>query len=116
MVISVPGPPEGLRALQSSVSSVLLTWLPPDPPTGEVLSYTLYHRPPHAHTTSHHPMSARSGAHTLHHLTKGTHNFWLRARTRMGEGPPTPTIELNLSDNGNIFISNYFFICFILCI
>ncbi|XP_037774718.1 Down syndrome cell adhesion molecule-like protein Dscam2, partial [Penaeus monodon] len=86
----VAGVPGGLRALQSDVGAAILTWLPPHPPTGVLLGYTLNHRPPHARAPSQHPLHAHANSHTLTHLSRGTHEFWLTARTRAGEGSPRP--------------------------
>ncbi|XP_069995909.1 cell adhesion molecule Dscam2 [Penaeus vannamei] len=94
----VAGMPAGLRALQSSDDSAILTWLPPQPPTGVLLGYTLNHRPPHARAPQQHPLHAHANSHTLSHLTRGTHEFWLTARTRVGEGTPTPAVKLTMLD------------------
>ncbi|XP_047490923.1 Down syndrome cell adhesion molecule-like protein Dscam2 [Penaeus chinensis] len=94
----VAGMPAGLRALQSSDDSAILTWLPPQPPTGVLLGYTLNHRPPHARAPLQHPLHAHANSHTLSHLTRGTHEFWLTARTRVGEGTPTPAVKLTMLD------------------
>ncbi|XP_063593040.1 cell adhesion molecule Dscam2-like [Penaeus indicus] len=94
----VAGVPGGLRALQSDVGAAILTWLPPHPPTGVLLGYTLNHRPPHARAPSQHPLHAHANSHSLTHLSRGTHEFWLTARTRAGEGKPTPTLKLTILD------------------
>ncbi|XP_071546322.1 cell adhesion molecule Dscam2-like isoform X3 [Panulirus ornatus] len=94
----VAGAPGGLRALQSGVGTAILTWLPPHPPTGVLLGYTLHHRPPHARASSQHSLHAHATSHTLTHLSHGTHQFWMTARTRVGEGPPTPTVKLTVLD------------------
>ncbi|KAK3861972.1 hypothetical protein Pcinc_032114, partial [Petrolisthes cinctipes] len=96
----VAGVPAGLRALQSGSDSALITFLPPSPPTGLLLGYTLHHRPPHARTPTQHPLHAHDTAHTLSHLSRGAHQFWLTAMTRVGEGPPTPTVKLTILDQG----------------
>ncbi|XP_069190704.1 cell adhesion molecule Dscam2 isoform X3 [Procambarus clarkii] len=94
----VAGAPGGLRALQLGVGTAILTWLPPHPPTGLLLGYTLHHRPPHSRAPSQHPLHAHANSHTLTHLTHGTHQFWMTARTRVGEGPATPTVKLTVLD------------------
>ncbi|XP_042236936.1 Down syndrome cell adhesion molecule-like protein Dscam2 [Homarus americanus] len=94
----VAGAPGGLRVLQSGVGAAILTWLPPDPPTGLLLGYTLHHRPPHNRSPSQHPLHAHATSHTLTLLAHGTHQFWMTARTRVGEGPPTPTAKLTIVD------------------
>ncbi|KAK8403945.1 hypothetical protein O3P69_000181 [Scylla paramamosain] len=94
----VAGVPGGLRVLQSSGDSAVLTWLPPHPPTGLLLGYTLHHRPPHGRTPTQHSLHAQANVHILTHLTHGTHEFWLTARTRVGEGPPTSTVKLTMME------------------
>ncbi|ROT68397.1 putative Down syndrome cell adhesion molecule-like protein Dscam2 [Penaeus vannamei] len=47
---------------------------------------------------SDHPLHAHANSHSLTHLSRGTHEFWLTARTRAGEGKPTPTIKLTILD------------------
>lgn len=39
---SVPGAPEGLRAVVTGPTTILVTWSPPRPHTGTILHYTLY--------------------------------------------------------------------------
>ena len=96
----MPGAPAGLRVFQSSTNSVLVTWKTPDPPTGIILGYTLFHRAPHAPATTKHPLGPHSSTYTLHHLNLGTHYFWLKARTKVGEGPPTENVEIILNEKG----------------
>ncbi|CAL4087963.1 unnamed protein product, partial [Meganyctiphanes norvegica] len=94
----VAGVPPGLRVLQSGSHKALLSWLVPDPPTGILLGYTLHHRSPHARTATKTALHAHAFAHTLNHLVQGSHEFWLTARTRVGEGPPTSPTKLTLMD------------------
>lgn len=98
--ISAPGPPS-LRALQSSKDSILLTWLPPYPLSGVILGYTLHHRGPHDHTTTQYPLPSYTHFYTANRLAMGTHRFWLTARTQLGDGKSSPTVKVNLSENGN---------------
>lgn len=38
----VPGPPAGIKAVPSSPSSVVVSWLPPHKPNGVIRKYTIY--------------------------------------------------------------------------
>lgn len=38
----VPGPPAGIKAVPSSSSSVVVSWLPPLKPNGIIRKYTIY--------------------------------------------------------------------------
>lgn len=37
-----PGPPAGIKAVPSSASSVVVSWLPPHKPNGIIRKYTIY--------------------------------------------------------------------------
>lgn len=39
---TVPGPPAGIKAVPSSPSSVVVSWLPPHKPNGVIRKYTIY--------------------------------------------------------------------------
>lgn len=39
---SVPGPPAGIKAVPSSASSVVVSWLPPAKPNGIIRKYTIF--------------------------------------------------------------------------
>ena len=40
--ISVPGPPSNIKALPVDRNSIMISWMPPDKPNGEILGYSLY--------------------------------------------------------------------------
>lgn len=40
--LSVPGPPAGIKAVPSSASSVVVSWLPPAKPNGIIRKYTIF--------------------------------------------------------------------------
>lgn len=44
MFILVPGPPAGIKALALTAESILVSWLPPLQPNGNVSKYTVYSR------------------------------------------------------------------------
>ena len=103
LLFAVPGPPLGIRAVQTLLDAALLSWLPPKPEKGIIQHYTLHHRPPH-HTHSatrltlsapHLPL-AHTPTHLLTQLKPGTHELWLTAHTSTGEGSPSTTLRLNI--------------------
>lgn len=54
---TVPGPPAGIKALALTAESILVSWLPPLQPNGNVSKYTVYSR--EAGSNNH-------NAHTMH--------------------------------------------------
>lgn len=40
--LAVPGPPAGIKAVPSSASSVVVSWLPPAKPNGIIRKYTIF--------------------------------------------------------------------------
>ncbi|CAL4146593.1 unnamed protein product, partial [Meganyctiphanes norvegica] len=95
----VAGVPSGLKVLQSSQSSAIVSWLPPNPPKGVLHGYTLYHRQPNSHKDLQYPLQPMYLSHTVKRLSQGTHVFWLTARTQLGEGPPITPVRLTLKEN-----------------
>lgn len=55
---SDPGPPAGIKAVPSSASSVVVSWLPPHKPNGIIRKYTIYCSSP----GSGQPVSYKRGA------------------------------------------------------
>lgn len=53
----VPGPPAGIKALALTAESILVSWLPPLQPNGQVSQYTVYSRETGA---------SRHNTHTMH--------------------------------------------------
>ncbi|CAL4164967.1 unnamed protein product, partial [Meganyctiphanes norvegica] len=94
----VGGIPAGIRVIQSGSSDAVVSWLPPFPATGVLQGYTLYHRSPGAHRPVQLSLHNQATSYTLTHLSQGSHQLWLTARTRLGEGKPTNTVTLNLRD------------------
>lgn len=44
VLFTVPGPPAGIKALALTAESILVSWLPPLQPNGNVSKYTVYSR------------------------------------------------------------------------
>ena len=40
--ITVPGPPSNIKALPVDRNSIMISWMPPNKPNGEILGYSLY--------------------------------------------------------------------------
>ncbi|XP_076032140.1 cell adhesion molecule Dscam2-like isoform X4 [Oratosquilla oratoria] len=102
----VPGAPGGIRALQSGPDSAVISWLPPRYPNGILLDYTLHHRPAHGHTEKK-TLDAHRLTYTFRQLARGTHEFWLTARTRLGEGAPTLPVKLTLVDQASAGLASW---------
>lgn len=41
-LFAVPGPPSNIKALPVDKNSIMVSWLPPSKPNGEILGYALY--------------------------------------------------------------------------
>ncbi|CAL4076655.1 unnamed protein product, partial [Meganyctiphanes norvegica] len=102
----VAGIPGGIRVVQAGPSSSLITWLPPRPATGVLQGFTLHHRQPRKHSQQQTSLHAHASSHTLTHLARGTHEFWITARTRVGEGPPTQHVKLLIGDQATPAIAS----------
>ncbi|EFN83957.1 Down syndrome cell adhesion molecule, partial [Harpegnathos saltator] len=92
----VPGPPAGIKALALTAESILVSWLPPLQPNGNVSKYTVYSRE---------AGSKNSNAHTMHEpplsstdtltmelrdlVERQLYEFWVSATTSVGEGEQT---------------------------
>lgn len=60
---TVPGPPAGIKAMALTAESILVSWLPPLQPNGNVSKYTVYSREAgsnnhNTHTMHEPPLSA----------------------------------------------------------
>ncbi|XP_044594739.1 Down syndrome cell adhesion molecule-like protein Dscam2 [Cotesia glomerata] len=95
----VPGPPAGIKALALTAESILVSWLPPLQPNGQVSQYTIYSREAgasrHNTHTMHEPPSSPTDTLTieLRGLTESQlYEFWVSATTGLGEGEPTTIV------------------------
>ncbi|XP_034948275.1 Down syndrome cell adhesion molecule-like protein Dscam2 isoform X1 [Chelonus insularis] len=95
----VPGPPAGIKALALTAESILVSWLPPLQPNGQVSQYTVYSRETgasrHNTHTMHEPPSSPTDTLTmeLRGLTESQlYEFWVSATTGLGEGEPTTIV------------------------
>ncbi|XP_064424751.1 cell adhesion molecule DSCAML1 [Latimeria chalumnae] len=85
----IPGPPAGIKAVPSSASSVVVSWLPPSKPNGIIRKYTIFcsspgsgHPAPSEYETSPELLFYR-----IAHLNRGQqYLLWVAAVTTAGRG------------------------------
>ncbi|XP_033323157.1 Down syndrome cell adhesion molecule 3 isoform X4 [Megalopta genalis] len=94
-----PGPPAGIKALALTAESILVSWLPPLQPNGNVSKYTVYSREAgssnHNAHTMHEPPSSPTDTLTMELrglVERQLYEFWVSATTGKGEGEPTTTV------------------------
>ncbi|XP_069947115.1 cell adhesion molecule Dscam2 isoform X1 [Cherax quadricarinatus] len=84
----VPEAPARVKAVVSGPRAVVVSWAPPARPHGRISRYTVHWEPaggrggPHSRRVEPHLTHL-----TLHDLPHTTHQVWVTASTRMGEGP-----------------------------
>ncbi|KOC64967.1 Down syndrome cell adhesion molecule-like protein Dscam2 [Habropoda laboriosa] len=99
---TVPDAPERVKAVTSNEDAVVISWLPPRRPNGILTKYTVHIRVLDQGqevkiTTSLLP------AQNLHYEATGlklreSYEAWVTASTKVGQGPSTPVIKLQLSN------------------
>ncbi|XP_069361354.1 cell adhesion molecule Dscam1 isoform X3 [Maniola hyperantus] len=99
----VPSAPADIKAVVSSRNKILISWLPPASPNGVLVGYTLYMSviEDGREEGTHKRMLSPS---TLSHDTarsppRATHQFWVSASTRLGEGDATRVVTVLPSDS-----------------
>ncbi|XP_063366960.1 cell adhesion molecule Dscam2 [Cydia amplana] len=99
----VPSAPADIKAVVSSRNKILVSWLPPASPNGVLVGYTLYMSviEDGREEGTHKRMLSPS---TLSHETsrsppRATHQFWVSASTRLGEGEATRVATVLPSDS-----------------
>ncbi|XP_037873453.1 cell adhesion molecule Dscam2 isoform X2 [Bombyx mori] len=99
----VPSAPADIKAAVSSRNKILVSWLPPSSPNGVLVGYTLYMSviEDGREEGTHKRMLSPS---TLSHETsrsppRATHQFWVSASTRLGEGEATRVVTVLPSDS-----------------
>ncbi|KOX68634.1 Down syndrome cell adhesion molecule-like protein Dscam2 [Melipona quadrifasciata] len=95
----VPGPPAGIKALALTAESILVSWLPPLQPNGNVSKYTVYSREAgsnnHNTHTMHEPPSSPTDTLTMELrglVESQLYEFWVSATTGLGEGESTTIV------------------------
>ncbi|XP_069038519.1 cell adhesion molecule DSCAML1 isoform X1 [Lepisosteus oculatus] len=84
-----PGPPAGIKAVPSSASSVVVSWLPPTKPNGIILKYTIFCSSPGSGqpAPSEYESSPEQLFYRIAHLTRGQqYLIWAAAVTSAGRG------------------------------
>uniref|UniRef100_A0AAQ4QMC4 DS cell adhesion molecule like 1 n=1 Tax=Gasterosteus aculeatus aculeatus TaxID=481459 RepID=A0AAQ4QMC4_GASAC len=80
----LPGPPAGIKAVPSSPSSVVVSWLPPHKPNGVIRKYTIYCSSPGSGEYEANPEML---FYRITHLTRGKqYHIWSAAVTTAGRG------------------------------
>ena len=101
----IPGAPAAVKAAWTSSDSITVSWLPPSAPNGIVKTYTVYRRSHAANESadSVKPATFTVPAHvdsfTASSLQKQSHSFWVTASTRVGEGPGSQVVSLQLDQD-----------------
>ncbi|NXU29126.1 DSCL1 protein, partial [Thalassarche chlororhynchos] len=93
----IPGPPAGIKAVPSSASSVVVSWLPPAKPNGIIRKYTIFCSSPGSGqpAPSEYETSPDQLFYRIAHLNRGQqYMLWVAAVTSAGRGnimpPPCP--------------------------
>ncbi|XP_015431460.1 PREDICTED: Down syndrome cell adhesion molecule-like protein Dscam2 [Dufourea novaeangliae] len=99
---TVPDAPERVKAVTSNEDAVVISWLPPRRPNGILTQYTVYIR---VLDQGQEVKITKSmlPAQSLHHEATGlklreSYEAWVTASTKVGQGPSTPVIKLQLSN------------------
>uniref|UniRef100_H2UKE4 DS cell adhesion molecule like 1 n=1 Tax=Takifugu rubripes TaxID=31033 RepID=H2UKE4_TAKRU len=84
----LPGPPAGIKAVPSSPSSVVVSWLPPHKPNGIIRKYTIYCSSPGFPTApSEYEANPEMLFYRITHLSRGKqYHIWAAAVTTAGKG------------------------------
>ncbi|XP_034745933.1 Down syndrome cell adhesion molecule-like protein 1 homolog isoform X1 [Etheostoma cragini] len=85
----LPGPPAGIKAVPSSSSSVVVSWLPPHKPNGVIRKYTIYCSSPGSGqpAPSEYEANPEMLFYRITHLTRGKqYHIWSAAVTTAGRG------------------------------
>ncbi|XP_063226995.1 cell adhesion molecule Dscam2 [Bacillus rossius redtenbacheri] len=97
----VPSPPADIKAVISSTNKILVSWLPPLFPNGQLTGYTFYMgiiEDGKEEGTHKRILSPTSESHeTVRLQERATYQFWVTASTKVGEGESTPVVTISPS-------------------
>ncbi|XP_038217931.1 Down syndrome cell adhesion molecule-like protein Dscam2 [Zerene cesonia] len=101
----VPGPPSAIKVVVSSPTSIIVSWKRPDHPNGEITHYNVYVKPvsstsaPQIHRVDAREWNLlRQHSFTVTNLTPNSqYEVVVRARTRAGDGAPSPRAHADLT-------------------
>ncbi|XP_076177340.1 cell adhesion molecule Dscam2 isoform X2 [Ptiloglossa arizonensis] len=99
---TVPDAPDRVKAVTSNEDAVAISWLPPRRPNGVLTKYTVYIRVLDQGEEVKITQTSLP-AQNLHHEATGlklreSYEAWVTASTKVGQGPSTPVIKLQLSN------------------
>ncbi|XP_077264986.1 cell adhesion molecule Dscam2 isoform X2 [Temnothorax americanus] len=108
---TVPDAPERAKAVVSGENAVVISWLPPRRPNGQLIQYTVYIRVLEKGQEVKITKSTLP-AQNLHHEVTGlkpheTYEAWVTASTKVGQGSSTPVIKLQPSTTVPAAIISY---------
>uniref|UniRef100_A0A8D8LZQ1 Down syndrome cell adhesion molecule-like protein Dscam2 n=1 Tax=Cacopsylla melanoneura TaxID=428564 RepID=A0A8D8LZQ1_9HEMI len=101
----VPAAPTAIKAALMSPSKITVTWLPPSPSNGPLISYTLYWRilgpgaGPSQDAAPHKKLLRPNSVEYFIDVrggpdSGGSYQFWIAAATGVGEGPPSRLVAV----------------------
>uniref|UniRef100_G3UDP3 Cell adhesion molecule DSCAML1 n=1 Tax=Loxodonta africana TaxID=9785 RepID=G3UDP3_LOXAF len=93
----VPGPPAGIKAVPSSASSVVVSWLPPTKPNGVIRKYTIFCSSPGSGqpAPSEYETSPEQLFYRIAHLNRGQqYMLWVAAVTSAGRGNSSEKVTI----------------------
>ncbi|XP_025784688.1 Down syndrome cell adhesion molecule-like protein 1 [Puma concolor] len=93
----VPGPPAGIKAVPSSASSVVVSWLPPAKPNGVIRKYTIFCSSPGSGqpAPSEYETSPEQLFYRIAHLNRGQqYLLWVAAVTSAGRGNSSEKVTI----------------------
>nr|XP_014426103.1 Down syndrome cell adhesion molecule-like protein 1 [Pelodiscus sinensis] len=93
----IPGPPAGIKAVPSSASSVVVSWLPPAKPNGIIRKYTIFCSSPGSPqpAPSEYETSPEQLFYRIAHLNRGQqYMLWVAAVTSAGRGNVSETVTI----------------------
>uniref|UniRef100_A0A673VIK0 Cell adhesion molecule DSCAML1 n=1 Tax=Suricata suricatta TaxID=37032 RepID=A0A673VIK0_SURSU len=93
----VPGPPAGIKAVPSSASSVVVSWLPPTKPNGVIRKYTIFCSSPGSGqpAPSEYETSPEQLFYRIAHLHRGQqYLLWVAAVTSAGRGNSSEKVTI----------------------
>uniref|UniRef100_A0A8C4L8M8 Cell adhesion molecule DSCAML1 n=1 Tax=Equus asinus asinus TaxID=83772 RepID=A0A8C4L8M8_EQUAS len=93
----VPGPPAGIKAVPSSASSVVVSWLPPTKPNGVIRKYTIFCSSPGSGqpAPSEYETSPEQLFYRIAHLNRGQqYLLWVAAVTSAGRGNSSEKVTI----------------------
>ncbi|XP_069803363.1 cell adhesion molecule DSCAML1 isoform X2 [Dendropsophus ebraccatus] len=85
----IPGPPAGIKAVQASSSTVVVSWLPPTKPNGIIRKYNIFSSVPGSGhlAPSEYEASPEVLHHRINHILRGQkYMLWVAAVTSAGQG------------------------------